>query len=70
MSLKNKIKSLGIIVLFIVCIQSNAQFTQRIRGVVVDGALQKPVVGATVYLLSANKIVRTDSLGNFCFTEF
>lgn len=69
MSLKNKIKSLGIIVLLLGCIQSNAQFTQRIRGVVVDQVLQKPVAGATVSLISVHKTVTTDSLGNFRFTE-
>jgi hypothetical protein len=69
MSLKNKIRSIGIIVLLPGYIQSNAQFTQRIRGVVVDHVLQKPVAGATVSLLSIHKTVSTDSLGNFRFTD-
>lgn len=69
MSLKNKIKSLGVIVLLFGFMQSNAQFTQRLRGVVVDQVLQKPVAGATVSLLSVNKTVSTDSLGNFRFTD-
>jgi hypothetical protein len=46
---------------------ANAQFTQRIRGAVVDQVLQKPVPGATVSLFSLNKSVITDSLGNFRF---
>ena len=50
-------------------ILSHAQFTQRIRGTVVDGVLQKPIAGASVSLVSINKTVITDSTGNFRFTE-
>jgi hypothetical protein len=50
-------------------ILSHAQFTQRIRGSVVDQVLQKPVAGASVSLLSINKTVTTDSTGSFRFAN-
>jgi hypothetical protein len=67
--LKCKAISFWMIVLTIGCIQSNAQFTQRIRGAVVDQVLQKPLAGATVTLVSLNKTTTTDSLGNFRFSD-
>jgi hypothetical protein len=65
--LKKKKAGLGTMILFAGSVFSNAQFTQQIRGTVTDQVLQKPVAGATVYLLPVNKSVITDSLGNFRF---
>jgi len=48
---------------------ANSQLTQRIRGTVVDQVLQKPVIGASVSLISINKTVITDTLGNFRFID-
>jgi hypothetical protein len=67
--LKCKAICFWMIVLTIGCIQSNAQFTQRIRGAVVDQVLQKPLAGATVTLVSLNNTTTTDSLGNFRFFD-
>jgi hypothetical protein len=67
--LKKNGKGFLIIVFLIGCIHSNAQFTQRIRGTVVDQILQKPVAGASVSLISINKTVITDTLGNFRFAD-
>ena len=50
-------------------LHSNAQFTQRLRGTVLDQILQKPVAGASVSLTSINKTVITDTLGNFRFAD-
>lgn len=65
--LKKKKAGLGTMILLAGSVFSNAQFTQQIRGTVTDQVLQKPVAGATVYLLPVNKSVITDSLGNFRF---
>src|SRR5688500_6209588 len=66
---KNKRICLLIIGLLIITINTNAQFTQRIRGTLVDQVLQKPVVGATVSLPLVGKTVQTDSSGNFRFSD-
>ena len=66
---KNKRTGLWIIGLLIVTINANAQFTQRIRGTLVDQVLQKPVPGATVSLPLIGKTTQTDSAGNFCFSN-
>lgn len=67
--LKNRKKGLWIVVLLTGSIFSHAQFTQRIRGTLVDQVLQKPVAGASVSLPSINKTVISDSSGNFRFAE-
>jgi hypothetical protein len=67
--LKNKKKCIWTMVLLAGSILSHAQFTQRIRGSVVDQVLQKPVAGASVSLLSINKTVTTDSTGSFRFAN-
>ena len=67
--LKKNSKGFLIIVFLAGCIYSNAQFTQRIRGTVVDQVLQKPVAGASVSLPSINKTVLTDTLGNFRISD-
>jgi hypothetical protein len=66
---KNKKTGLWIIGLVIVTINANAQFTQRIRGTLVDQVLQKPVPGATVSLPLIGKTTQTDSAGNFRFSN-
>ena len=66
---KNKKICLWIIGLLIITINANAQFTQRIRGTLVDQVLQKPVAGATVSLPLIGKTVQTDSSGNFRFSD-
>lgn len=48
---------------------AQAQLTQRIRGTVLDGVLQRPIPGATVALVSLNRSVVTDSNGNFSFRD-
>ena len=50
-------------------LNANAQFTQRIRGTLVDQVLQKPVAGATVSLPLHGKTTQTDSSGNFRFSD-
>ena len=66
---KNKRISLWMIGLLMVTINANAQFTQRIRGTLVDQVLQKPVAGATVSLPLIGKTVQSDSSGNFRFSD-
>lgn len=68
MAPNNKMQLLWFIVL-LTGIPAHAQFTQRIRGTVVDQVLQKPVAGATVSLLSLNKTMTTDTNGNFRFAD-
>jgi hypothetical protein len=65
----NKRKWVLMLSLLIAWTQSYSQLTQRIRGTVIDGILQKPIAGATVLLPSQNRSVRTDSAGAFRFTE-
>ena len=48
---------------------SFAQFTQRIRGTVIDQLLQKPIAGASVSLTALNKTITTDSAGIFRFAD-
>jgi hypothetical protein len=57
------------LLLFIFAPASYAQFTQSIRGTVVDQVLQSPVAGATVTLSGGNKTVATDVNGNFRFID-
>lgn len=52
---------------FLFFASAKAQFTQNIRGVVVETVLQMPIAGATVTLMGT-KTVLTDSTGNFRFT--
>ena len=67
--LKNNGKGFLIISMLVGSLHSNAQFTQRLRGTVLDQILQKPVAGASVSLTSINKTVITDTLGNFRFAD-
>lgn len=46
---------------------AHAQYTQQLRGVVVENVLQKPLAGATVHISGAGKTVRTDEEGVFRF---
>jgi hypothetical protein len=46
-----------------------SQLTQQIRGTVIDGVLQRPLVGATVSLVNLNRSTSTDSNGNFTFRD-
>ena len=66
---KNMSGSFWMMVLLLLATNSYAQFTQRIRGTVVDQVLQKPIVGATVSLPLTGKTVLTDSTGSFRFTD-
>src|SRR5688500_12145193 len=66
---KNKRSCLWLIGLLIIAFNANAQFTQRIRGTLVDQVLQKPIAGATVSLRLPGKITQTDSSGNFRFSD-
>jgi len=67
--LKNNGRGFLIMAMLVGSMYSNAQFTQRLRGTVLDQILQKPVVGASVSLISINKTVITDTLGNFRFAD-
>jgi hypothetical protein len=66
---KNKRLCLLAMVLLAITINTNAQFTQRIRGTITDQVLQKPVAGATVSLPLLNKTAQTDSNGIFRFAD-
>src|SRR5687767_3319927 len=66
---KNNRYCLWIISLLIIAFNANAQFTQRIRGTLVDQVLQKPIVSATVSLPLHGKTTQTDSSGNFRFSD-
>jgi hypothetical protein len=48
---------------------ANAQYTQQLRGTVVDLVLQKPLAGATVSIRELGKTVVTDERGNFRFRD-
>ncbi|HVG42479.1 MAG TPA: carboxypeptidase regulatory-like domain-containing protein, partial [Chitinophagaceae bacterium] len=61
--------SFWMIVLLLLATNSYAQFTQRIRGTIVDQVLQKPIIGATVSLPLYGKTVVTDSTGSFRFSD-
>ncbi|HSC53575.1 MAG TPA: TonB-dependent receptor [Phnomibacter sp.] len=61
---------LSVVVIFLFgSIITNAQFTQNIRGTVMDQVLQKPLAGATVYLTGINTSVISDSNGVFRFVN-
>ncbi len=47
----------------------NAQYTQQLRGTVVDRVLQQPLAGATVTITGLNKSVVTDADGLFRFRD-
>lgn len=56
-------------VLLIITLMTKAQYTQTIRGTVIDQILQKPIAGASVQLMGTSKGYITDSLGNFRITD-
>lgn len=64
-----KMKFIFGIALSIFSFVANAQFTQQLRGTVVDVVLQKPLAGATVSIKELGKTVVTDELGNFRFRD-
>src|SRR4029079_4865550 len=47
----------------------HAQYTQQLRGTVVDRVLQHPLAGATVTITGLNKSVVTDADGLFRFRD-
>ncbi|HEY6900947.1 MAG TPA: carboxypeptidase regulatory-like domain-containing protein, partial [Puia sp.] len=55
--------------LFALVSSLQAQWTQNIRGTVTDGALQKPLAGATVTLPALHRSTVTDNNGNFSFRD-
>ena len=57
-----------LISLVVLTLFSKAQYTQQLRGIVVDHVLQKPIVGATV-TISSHQSVITDEAGNFRFRD-
>jgi hypothetical protein len=56
-----------LITLSFFCFALQAQYTQQLRGTVVDQVLQKPMGGATVTIPSVNQSVITDDEGVFRF---
>ena len=67
MATRHKQVSVTAIVVLFLHLVSHAQFTQTIRGKVVDQTLQKPLSGATVLLDGIGKSVITQSDGSFRF---
>lgn len=56
-----------LITLFLFSFIASAQYTQQLRGTVVDQVLQKPLVGATVTIEAIHQSVTTDETGLFRF---
>ncbi|HZF66154.1 MAG TPA: TonB-dependent receptor [Chitinophagaceae bacterium] len=58
---------LTILGVFIACYNGNAQssLSQTIKGYVIDADSKKPLIGATVSLITSSKAVITDSTGEF-----
>jgi Carboxypeptidase regulatory-like domain/TonB dependent receptor len=66
LALKNKLTYLFI--LTVTCsTPAFSQFTQTIRGTVLDKLLQTPVAGASIIIVSTQQAAITDSAGNFRF---
>lgn len=63
-----KLFLIPIISLFVLTTTVHAQYTQQLRGVVIDQILQKPLQGATV-TLSNNQSTTTDEEGVFRFKD-
>ncbi len=58
-----------LIALFFLSFIAKAQYTQQLRGTVIDQVLQKPLVGATVTIESIKKTVTTNDDGEFRFKD-
>ena len=42
---------------------------QNIRGLIVDKLTQSPIQGAAIYILNSKKTIKSDSIGNYTFSE-
>ncbi|MBL7699610.1 MAG: TonB-dependent receptor [Chitinophagaceae bacterium] len=60
----------GMVIIFLsLSLNGTAQYTQTIRGKVVDQLLQQPIAGATVQIVSINRSVITEEDGSFRITD-
>ncbi|MET0395158.1 MAG: TonB-dependent receptor, partial [Chitinophagaceae bacterium] len=64
-------RKMNMIVMLCICLFlsgfARAQYTQQLRGVVVESVLQKPLAGATIRISGVDKTVLTDEEGVFRF---
>jgi hypothetical protein len=62
-------KTLGAIFLSLLSLLAGAQYTQQLRGTIVDLVLQQPLAGATVSIAGINRSVTSDEKGLFRFRD-
>lgn len=62
-------KHITLITLLLLSLAAQAQYTQQLRGTVVDQVLQTPLSGATVTIPSLNRSVISDEQGLFRFSD-
>jgi hypothetical protein len=62
-------KTVFICVLSLFVFTANAQYTQQLRGSVMEQVLQQPLIGATVYIPSLDRSTVTNEQGIFRFTN-
>jgi hypothetical protein len=68
MTLKKKIMKLLLgMILSLLSLFAHAQYTQTLRGTIVDQVLQKPLAGATVTIKTLNRSIITNDEGVFRF---
>lgn len=69
MTRKMRLQTIVSLVLFFLSFTIHAQYTQHLRGTVVDLVLQKPLSGATVTIPSIGRSVTADEQGVFRFKD-
>ena len=58
-----------IVLTFIATLTFAQNNKQNIRGLIVDKLTQSPIQGAAIYISNSKKTIKSDSIGNYTFSE-